>query len=226
MNKAHKIKWIFTHIMRRIRCQVVADCGEQAYYDLHTRSSQTLLPRMPELGRSILAPNLDICMIFCAWFMALKEQGLSSDEAVRRIWDFNHAYLESWPAWVMKLGGLIWTLNQLRLGPLADEQARSGRTHPDDWAVRFQRQGFLAWRFDITGCGILKFARTNGLEEILPGLCRLDYLHYHYFGVAFRRRGTLADGCDRCDCRYHYPGRTAWPVPMDIEGSKISGIDP
>lgn len=145
--------------------------------------------------------------------------GKSSDEAVKVIWFINEEYLKSWPRWIMKFQGNFYSGRHRKLGPWANAHSKEG-AHPDDWKVRFEQIDNHTWTFDIYECFVVKMAERLGMQDMLPGVCRMDYLFSHYFDIEFRRKGTLADGFNCCDCWYRHPGKTEWPVPMNIEGIK------
>ncbi len=58
------------------------------------------------------------------------------------------------------------------------------------------------WGIDYVECGIVKFFKRQGEEELAKYACILDYLMFPAIGVDLVRTGTIAEGCRRCDFRF------------------------
>jgi plasmid stabilization system protein ParE len=85
------------------------------------------------------------------------------------------------------------------------------RRYPGDWVGQvIDGEG---QPFDWTECGVDKFMRAQGAEELTPYLCALDYVVAEAAGEGLTRTKTLSWGCDRCDFRFTHPGTTTatWP---------------
>ena len=54
-------------------------------------------------------------------------------------------------------------------------------------------------------CGIDKLYQAQGVPELAPSLCALDFLVSEAERTGLTRQGTLAQGASRCDFRYHKP---------------------
>ncbi|MGE5396769.1 MAG: L-2-amino-thiazoline-4-carboxylic acid hydrolase [Chitinophagales bacterium] len=217
-----KITWLCRHVMRRTKNAITVQYGKKFYDDFYRGSMaelKELLPQIPHIGKSVFDTNYYFCCCYFPWFAALKKMELSSEDAVKAIWFLNEEYLKSWPLWIMKFQGKYYSRRHQKLGPWANSLSERD-LHPDDWRVRFEKLDNNTWTFDIYECFVVKMAKRLGMQDMLPGVCRMDYLFSHYFDIEFRRKGTLADGFDRCDCWYRCPGKCDWPVPMDIEGVK------
>lgn len=66
------------------------------------------------------------------------------------------------------------------------------------------------FEIDITECAMLKLAEDNNVRNLLPGICRMDYLFSNLMGNGFERTKTLGDGDNCCNCRYHIVGECEW----------------
>lgn len=218
-----KIAWLCRHIIKKSRQAIISEYGKDFYDSLYRGSQekmQDLLPQIPDINKSVFGTNYYFCACYFPWFATLKSMGQSDEEAVRTIWFINEAYLQSWPAWLMKLGGKYYSNRHQKVGPWAAKFSEQGKIHPDDWKIQYEMIDNHTWKFDVLECFVVKLAKRLEMEAMLPGVCRMDYLFSHYFDVEFRRKGTLADGFECCDCWYQYPGKSDWPVPMDIEGNR------
>lgn len=84
-------------------------------------------------------------------------------------------------------------------------QASHRSCRPGDWVYDFIEAGCddsFDWGLDFTECGILKLYQAQGMPELVPYLCMLDFLVSDLQGTGLKRHGTLAAGADRCDFRY------------------------
>ena len=66
---------------------------------------------------------------------------------------------------------------------------------------------------DHTECGIVKYLRAEGADELCPYICELDYLLTEVMRYGLTRTKTLSWGCDRCDFRLSRGGVTSAPWP-------------
>ena len=86
----------------------------------------------------------------------------------------------------------------------ATERLRAADRNPYSWNMEFlpypDGSGYEA-RF--TACGICTLMREMGLYDLVPAMCRLDYIMAEAGGTSdFFREYTLASGGPYCDCGY------------------------
>ena len=108
------------------------------------------------------------------------------------------------------------------------------RRYPGDW-VREHVEGdgdVFEWGMDYTECGIVKFLRSQGADELAPYLCLTDYALFGALGIELTRTMTLAEGYEKCDFRFKRgtgamgePG-AAWPGCSDAEAQSGESTSP
>jgi hypothetical protein len=78
------------------------------------------------------------------------------------------------------------------------------RLYPDDWVWRFVEGNGREFDYgiDVTECGAFKFFHTQGADELLPYMCRLDFAISEAMGMGLARTMTLAEGGEKCDYRF------------------------
>jgi hypothetical protein len=78
------------------------------------------------------------------------------------------------------------------------------RAYPEDWVFDFvEGDGKeFDWGIDYTECGIVKFFRAQGAEELAPYMCLADYPMSEAFDTGLVRNTTIAGGSERCDFRF------------------------
>ena len=81
----------------------------------------------------------------------------------------------------------------------ADDMAHSGQSDSAcKWAGYFI-PGTDEFYMTYTECGICKMAAREGLSELVPSLCRMDYPNYSNDGGILFRTKTLGYGDDECN---------------------------
>lgn len=76
---------------------------------------------------------------------------------------------------------------------------------PNDFAYAFVPPGpgdDFAFGIDYTACGFCKFAARHGDQDILSGICGLDFDDYATRGIRLVRTQTLAGGASHCNFRF------------------------
>lgn len=83
--------------------------------------------------------------------------------------------------------------------------------------VKVDRNQF---RLDTYECGLKKLCKRFGVEEMLPSLCRMDYLTAHYLKHSFERTKTLGDGDEVCNNQFSFIGECEWAPEKGFEHRK------
>ena len=70
---------------------------------------------------------------------------------------------------------------------------------PYNWQAHY-KQGKVDEEFTLsyTRCGLCELARKRGHLDILPDMCKTDYITFEAMGVILHRNKTLASGDDCC----------------------------
>ena len=144
-----------------------------------------------------------------AAFHAFRDHGRPPEEA----WTWCHRVLTErlarWPTWRRRL--LARILGSAPTRWIVARRARGGGTyraggfevlyHPGDGVA-------LDFGVDYLRCANLDFVLQNEVASFAPFVCLADLALSDALGWGLVRSETLADGCARCDFRFHVGGPT------------------
>ncbi len=178
---------------------------------------QAVIERLPWIGGSANPRSFSLygSAFWLALWRVLEPRGLTIDEAPGLFCEMFNTYWSRYPRILRRLHGRI------RMGPANQEKVRrlaiasQARTNPDDYVSRFVpgEPGHFDFGIDIVECGIIKFLRAEGAEDLAPVLCELDWPHTELLGIELIRTTTLAQGGERCDFRFRRPGTPDIGIP-------------
>ena len=80
-----------------------------------------------------------------------------------------------------------------------DDMDRSGRSDSECRWAGYVIPGKDEFHMTYTECGICKMAAKEGMSELVPSLCRMDYPNYSNDGGILFRTKTLGYGDDECN---------------------------
>jgi len=170
------------------------------------REYENLIPDLPYIGGDDNS-RLTAIMIFSghslALYRAMKRHGRTAEEIGRIIYENAETQLKNNPQQPRQQGQQMLTEElQKRLKEHAKKSQQ--RTYSYDWVFSFvEGDGKeFDFGFDYTECGICKFYKSQGAEELTPYLCLLDYPKYKALGIQLTRTKTIADGAGICDFRF------------------------
>jgi hypothetical protein len=182
---------------------------------------EALTPQVPYIGggENMFTEWLTYGVYYLAVYRVLKAEGQSVEEVGQVIFEAFQA-MADYPKWLLRLVGSL-TYDEQYVSRLKEAVARTQeRRYPGDWVATFiQGDGEeFDYGIDIAECGICKFYRAQGADELAPYLCLSDYVVSHAFDRGLVRYKTLAEGAEVCDFRYKKgrdtfvnPLRDGWP---------------
>lgn len=169
-----------------------------------------LIPAIPYVGGR--ANSFTDLLIQATSLLALYRVLKLRGRPVAEIGAIVHAMAEAWvnqhPGWVRRLMGHLYMSQLWRARLRRKALASQARQYPGDFVyavVPGDDQG-AAWGVDYLECGLVKYLQAQGADEFAPYMCVLDFLLFPAMGIALERQGTLAQGCARCDFRFHSGG--------------------
>jgi len=170
------------------------------------RELESLIPEIPYIGGDAnqLTDELVQAAMALALHRAMKRHGRSAEETGEVLYRIVEAMVGSHPKLLTRAIGFYqmsgFGQRSMRRGALESQQ----RSYPGDWVYRFvEGEGeAFDWGIDFTECGIVKFFRAQGAEELAPYLCLADYPMSEAFGTGLVRSTTIAEGGERCDFRF------------------------
>ena len=166
---------------------------------------KAMLRRMDDIGAdNPMASNVYMSFIFFAAYRAAK--GKITVKALRAI---SHEVMRWKPLRLMgvfidsnKPGGMKWLYNKIRKD--VDWLEKNPQYKAVSWDFNFDskkhRDGYY---YHFTQCPLNNFARREGLLEVLPVMCDMDYLTAGLMHATLHREHTLASGGKVCDYWYY-----------------------
>ena len=186
----------------------------KALYSLFCKSTRQelreILPEVPNIGDSIFKSSYYMGVCFIAWYKAFTKLGMSGTEANQWIWQVLEHGLKKIPPFLVPLAKKIYIGGMLKKAVSHTEKSRAGTLPECDWSIEYSPIDSNSFRLDVYECGIQKLCRKFHAEELLPSLCRTDYLVAHYLHAGFERTQTLGDGNSVCNNTFHLRGDCQW----------------
>ena len=180
------------------------------------REYEALTPQVPYIGgeENMFTEWLLYGVYYLAVYRVLKAQGQGVEEVGRVIFDSFRA-MADYPKWLLRLVGSL-KYNKPYVSRLKKAVTNTQeRRYPGDWVATFIEGDGKEFDYgiDITECGICKFYRAQGADELAPYLCLSDYVVSDACDRGLVRYKTLAEGAEVCDFRYK-KGRDTFVNPL------------
>lgn len=90
--------------------------------------------------------------------------------------------------------------------PKKDAQKISRKWHEDGFRAELitdkEETYGLGYGIDILECGICKLFSKHHAQAYTPILCEVDKITSNLAGLELIRKGTIANGADKCDFRF------------------------
>ena len=175
---------------------------------------ENLLPHIPYIGGiEPWTKQLLLTAIFLSVYKKLSTQGKSADES----WDVCNTImkiqLNSLPRLVRKIvKRSVFTKKQMRIYKRQSLKSHD-RLYPQGDVFNFIESDNKSYDYgiDIVECAKVKFLKEQQVMEFMPYVCLIDKLWAEVFEYSLIRKGTIADGFDKCDFRLKKDG----PVKID-----------
>lgn len=206
-------KMIYNLTMFRNKKLLTAKYGSDFWHKFKKRSCELLheiLQKTPDIGKSVFSFNYKFAPAYIAWYKTFLELGISQNETIKNIWAMNEKMVTTIPKAILHVTGKTY-FNSFR--KKANEhliRQNDNKLHPYDWQIEFRNIDVNCFEIDIKTCGIKKLAHDFAADELLPGICRMDYLFASLMKNGFTRTKTLGDGDDCCNCHYEITGKCEW----------------
>jgi hypothetical protein len=206
---------------REILCAMYgASLAEELMHDSLAECDR-LLPTLPYIGgtRNPLTTNLIQSAVALALYRAMQRHGKTLEETGDILYRVTETFIRRFPRPLRRWMGWysLSAFGRQRSRAMAERTRK--RLYPGDW-VRVHIEGdgkTFAYGADYHECGIVKFLRSQGAEELAPYLCRTDYAVFGALGIELIRTTTLAEGGSKCDFRFR---RASFPLRPETPAGK------
>lgn len=206
-------KIIYKLAMHRSKKRLIDRYSKEWYQQFVKESDEVfreILPKVPDIGKSIFSLNYKFAPSYIAWYLALRKLEIPTQEIDENIWLISEQLMKIIPGFLMhRVGKIYFNSFKKKSNQHIKKQETTG-VHPYDWKIRYRNVNNNCFEIDILSCGIKKLAEDFGAEGLLPGICRMDYLYANMMQNGFERTKTLGDGDDCCNCRYYLKGDCEW----------------
>ncbi len=192
---------------------IVKDYKEEFYKKFKIKEIECLekmIPDVPDIGDSIFKSSYPMGVCFIAWYKVLLELGLSQEEVTKYIWKAIENMIKKVPKLFVPVARKIYLGGILKKAESHTIKSEKNELPEFDWKVKYVKVDENTFRLDTYECGVKKLCEKFGVKELLPSMCRLDYLTAHYLHHGFVRDKTLGDGDELCNNTYSLTGECKW----------------
>lgn len=152
--------------------------------------------------------------ILLSMHRAMKEHGKTTEESGQIVYEITDALFKSLPGFLSRYGGkLFFHIYYRRL--LKQSKDTQEKTYPYNWVFEVFKGDGVRYDFavDYHECFICRFFKEQGEEELIPYMCKLDYVISDTFDWGLVRTQTIYNGEKVCNFRYKKgrPAETGQP---------------
>lgn len=179
------------------------DPTADAVVEAALRRFEVLLPGLPYIGGTDndLTANLVSAALGLALYFEMKDRGAAVEDTGRVLFQAAATMFGSDP-----MSGVMGQLSNSALAQdkiKKEAEASQKKTYPEDWVFSFVEGGAdFDFGIDYTECGICKYFKAQGAQELTPYMCLLDVPISRAMNTGLVRTKTLARGDNCCDFRY------------------------
>lgn len=179
-----------------------------------------IIPIVPDIGDSIFKSSYLIAIFYIAWFQVLKEMSVSTDDANLIIWDATENCLKKIPNIFIPLSKKIYLNPMIKKAESHTIKSKENNLLEYDWKIEYKKINKNCFYLNTYECGIMKLCKKFKTEEMIPSLCRMDYLTSHYLKSGFERTLTLGDGDEMCNNKFFIDGECEWSPEKGFDRRK------
>lgn len=163
-----------------------------------------LLTALPYIGGETneLTTNLYQSAMALAFYRSMQNRARTVEETGRVFYLALQQQSASNP--MLKMAGRLSSSGMALDKFRSEAKVSQKRTYPADWVFEFVEGDGQSFDYgiDYLECGICKYYRAQGADELVPYMCLLDFPISNVMGSGLVRTSTLGHGGKRCDFRY------------------------
>ena len=183
---------------------------EQISLDVDRRYSQISMDTaFSKKSSNPLDKRLDMMAYFLATMQSLQENGVDFQMIEKICIEIATEYVIPRNRFEKWSGKILPRLIKTRLSSLflkIMDKRISKKGHKDGFLAKVitdeQETYGLGYGIDILECGICKLFNKHKAGEFSPILCKVDKVTSSLAGLELIRKGTIANGTDKCDFRF------------------------
>lgn len=212
-SKARKVRFINNFCIKAIKKKITQSYNKEFYTKYITTEKENLnviLSDTPEIYDSIFISSYLIGICYIAMFKSFRSMGVSVEQSNKNIWISTETLLKKIPKVLVPLAKKAYINPMIKKAVSHTEKSKSGQLPEYDWNVEYIKIDDNCFQLNTYECGLKKLCKKFSSEEMLPSLCRMDYLTSHYLHCGFERDKTLGDADEVCNNTFYIKGDCAW----------------
>jgi len=165
-----------------------------------------LVPQIPYIGgdKNPMTEDIEQAAMVLAFYKVESRYGKSVDDVGTTVVTAISQELLKYPKWVMRLNSAKYFTNSY-IQEIRDQAAQSQKkSYSGNWISTYtQGNGKdFDYGYNYQQCAILCYYKEQGVPELTPYLCKLDFLYSDSMDEGLHRTTTLAQGGQYCDFKY------------------------
>ena len=165
-----------------------------------------LIPAIPYIGgdENPRTEDIENAAMVLAFYKVQKEHGKTTNEIGRMIDDSIKHELQRYPGWLLHMTGSRFFSKKYKKTEKENAIKSQKRMYPYDWVTDYIEGDKKTFDYGCNHyeCGIYKYLTANQAHDLVPYLCKLDYLYSDAFGEVLVRTSTIAENGTICDFRF------------------------
>lgn len=171
-----------------------------------THEFRELLPAIPYIGgdSNPMTEDLENPAMALAFYRVMKCHGKSVEEVGNIICKATEDTISAYPKWLLRLNGKKFFgkeyIQQLREN--AEESQK--KEYSGAWVYDYVEGDWdkFDYGYNHTECGIVKYFHEQNADELIPYMCKLDFIYSDALDEGLVRTNTIAEQGMYCDFRY------------------------
>jgi hypothetical protein len=180
------------------------------YYNESLALIKEIIQEVPNIGKSLFRFNYEFGICYVVWFKILKNDGFKNEDIIKEIWELTNDFLHIIPQSIMRFFAKIYLNSWYNGAQKMVEKENKGLNSKLDYKIRFDKIDDKTFEITFLDCAMRNLFQKYNTMELMPGICRIDYLMFNYMNIGFERTKTLGDGDEYCNCRYSFKGTCEW----------------
>ena len=219
MNSITILKLTMWNSKRRIK-KMYGKQFFQSFYNDSLSLIREIKPNVPDIGKSLFRFNYEFGICYVVWFKVLKKNNFNNEDIIKEIWELTSDFLHIIPQPIMKIGAQFYLRNWRNGAKRMVEKTNTEIINKYDYKIEFNIIDDNTFETIFTECAMKNLFQQFNTEELMPGVCRIDYLLANYMNIGFERTKTLGDGDEYCNCRHSFKGTCEWSPEKGFENRK------
>jgi hypothetical protein len=175
-----------------------------------------IIPEIPYIGgkENRFCNDMEMAAMALAFYRAASDHGMTVDDVGNIINNAVKNKISAYPKPLTRWMGRDNFKKSYMAGLKKDAQASEEKQYEGDWVYTYIEgdNKTFDYGYDFTQCGIVEFFKAQGVPELVPYLCKVDFIYSDALDEGLTRTCTLAKGDSCCNFRY----KRVDNVKMDI----------